>query len=72
MEDDLTFFVNGRRPHIFVNGRRPHIFFCKWKMTSIVLQIEDNLNLLVIRKKTDLILKNLITMKVCQSARKQS
>ena len=44
MEDDLTFFVNGRLP----------IFFCKWKTSPffvngrrlhIFLEIEDDLNI---------------------------
>jgi hypothetical protein len=34
MEDNLTFFENGRRPH----------FFCKFKTTSHFLQMEDDLN----------------------------
>jgi DICT domain-containing protein len=34
MEDDLNFFLNGRRPQ----------FFFKWKTTSILLKMEDNLN----------------------------
>jgi hypothetical protein len=33
MEDDLNFFENGRRPH----------FFFKWKTTSIILKMEDDL-----------------------------
>ena len=33
MEDNLNFLVNGRR----------HQFFCKWKMTSTILQMEDDL-----------------------------
>jgi hypothetical protein len=37
MEDDLTFFENGRRPH----------FLCKWKTTSFPLLMEDNLKCFV-------------------------
>ena len=64
MEDDLTFFANGRQPlvngrgrHFFVNERQPLVFqrkgklqmeddlnfFCKWKITSYLLQMEDDL-----------------------------
>ena len=56
MEDDLFFFVNGRRPHIFNNWKTTSHFLlmeddlkfvCKWKTTSIVLQMEDDLNLFI-------------------------
>ena len=42
MEDDLSFFSNGRRPQFFDNVGRPK----KWKTTCIFLKIEDNLNFL--------------------------
>ena len=34
MEDDLTYFSNGRRPH----------FIIKWKTTSFYYQMEDDHN----------------------------
>ena len=47
MEDDLNYFLNGRRPQfLFVNGRRPQLFasmendlkfVLKWKTTSILV-----------------------------------
>ena len=43
MEDDLKFIENGRRPHFFRNGRQPK-FVGKYKMTSIFLKMEDDLN----------------------------
>ena len=44
MEDDHNFFLNGRRPTLFWrNGRQPH-FWAKWKTTSILRKMEDDLN----------------------------
>jgi hypothetical protein len=40
MEDDLIFWVNGRRPHFFVNGRGTQSF-----------GMEDDLNILVNRRQ---------------------
>ena len=41
-KDDLIFFFNERRPQFFFNGRQPQLFY-KWKTTSIVLQMKDDL-----------------------------
>ena len=52
-ERQPQFFENGRQPQF--NGRRPQLFsnrrqlqhFCKWKTTTIFVQIENDLNILV-------------------------
>jgi hypothetical protein len=43
MEDDLNFF-NRIQPQFWGNGRQSQ-FVWKWKMTSICLKMEDDLNL---------------------------
>ena len=52
MEDDLNFLENVRQPqfetgrqlHYLANRRKPQ-YFHKWKMTSIFLRMEDNLDI---------------------------
>ena len=41
MEEDLNILANGRRPN----------YFGKWKTTSIFCQIEDSLNILVVKRQ---------------------
>ena len=42
MEDDLNFFSMENDLNIFVNKGQPQFEF-QWKMTSIILLMEDNL-----------------------------